>query len=134
MTSAAIAEPIWLLARALILLQQEQIAAYGGLPGVRDEGLLESALMRPQHRWHYEGVESVSRLAAAYGVGIARNHPFHDANKRTAFLAVGTFLHLNGWRLVADRAEAVTTMVSVACGQIDEAAFGAWLEARIQPC
>lgn len=116
----------WIDKRALLLLHDESLAEHGGATGLRDEGLLESALARPQHLESY-GKPDLADLAAAYGVGLAKNHPFIDGNKRAAFLAVGVFLALNGQCLVASQAEATLTMLGVASGQIEEAAFAEWI-------
>lgn len=125
-------EPRWISKRALLLLHAESLAEYGGLEGLRDEGLLESALARPQNLYAYEGLEDSARLAAAYGVGLARNHPFADGNKRASFLAVGLFLGLNGCRLVADKVDATRVMLAVASGELAEAEFAAWIEAHLE--
>jgi death on curing protein len=116
----------WVDRRALELLHDESLAEHGGAPGLRDAGLLESALARPLHLAAY-GTPDVHDLAACYGVGVAKNHPFTDGNKRAAFLAVGLFLHLNGWRLTAPQADATLTMLAVAAGQTDETTFARWL-------
>ena len=125
---------VWVSRAALELLHDESLAEHGGAPGLRDEGLLESALARPQHRLAYgqSGQPDLADLAAAYGVGLAKNHPFVDGNKRAAFLAVGLFLLLNGHRLVATQADATLTMLAVAAGEIDEPAFAAWLRSHLQ--
>ncbi|MFY9514389.1 MAG: type II toxin-antitoxin system death-on-curing family toxin [Rubrivivax sp.] len=122
----------WVDRRALELLHDESIAEHGGAPGLRDEGLLESALARPQNLAAYEQPD-LAALAAAYGVGLAKNHGFVDGNKRAAFLAVGLFLALNGHRLVATQADATLTMLAVAAGSLDEAGFAAWLRSHLQP-
>lgn len=122
----------WIDRRALELLHDESIAEHGGAPGIRDEGLLESALARPLNLVAY-GTPDVGALAAAYGVGLAKNHPFVDGNKRAAFLAVGLFLAMNGRRLVATQADATLTMLAVAAGTLDEPAFAAWLREHSQP-
>ena len=116
----------WIDKRALLLLHDESLAEHGGAAGLRDEGLLESALARPQHLKSY-GNPDVADLADAYGVGLAKNHPFVDGNKRAAFLAVGVFLTLNGQRLVATQAEATLTMLGVASGELAEVAFATWI-------
>lgn len=116
----------WVSRQALELLHDESIAEHGGAAGIRDEGLLESALARPLNQAAY-GSPDVDTLAASYGVGLAKNHPFVDGNKRAAFLAVGLFLALNGHRLVATQAEATVAMLDVAAGVLDETAFAAWL-------
>lgn len=121
----------WVDRRALELLHDESIAEHGGLPGLRDEGLLESALARPLNLAAY-GEPDVAELAASYGVGLAKNHAFVDGNKRVAFLAVGLFLGLNGQRLAATQADATLTMLDVAAGTLDEPAFATWLREHIQ--
>ena len=121
----------WVHRRALELLHDESIAEHGGLPGLRDEGLLESALARPLNLAAY-GEPDVTELAASYGVGLAKNHAFVDGNKRVAFLAVGLFLALNGQRLVATQAEATLAMLDVAAGTLNEAAFAQWLREHTQ--
>ncbi|MDO9450665.1 MAG: type II toxin-antitoxin system death-on-curing family toxin [Rugosibacter sp.] len=120
----------WVDKRVLLLLHRESLAEHGGLPGLRDDGLLDSALARPLNLAAY-GMPDLAELAATYGVGLAKNHPFVDGNKRAAFLAVGLFLAINGYRLNATQLEATQTMLHVAAGEIDEAAFAAWLRAHI---
>jgi death-on-curing protein len=116
----------WIDRHALVLLHAESLAEHGGSSGLRDEGLLESALARPLNLAAY-GTPDFAELAAAYGMGLARNHPFVDGNKRAAFLAVGLFLTLNGYRLHAAQVDATMTMLAVAAGDIDEPAFAAWI-------
>ena len=116
----------WIERRALELLHDESLATHGGASGLRDEGLLESALARPLNVAAY-GSPEVWELAASYVVGLAKNHAFVDGNKRAAFLAVGLFLALNGYRLTAPQADATLTMLAVAAGQMDEATFARWL-------
>jgi death-on-curing protein len=122
----------WIERRALLLLHDESIAEHGGAAGIRDEGLLDSALARPLNLVAY-GDPDWADLAASYGVGLAKNHPFVDGNKRAAFLAVGLFMALNGRRLVTTQADATLTMLAVAAGTLDEAAFAAWLRAHSRP-
>ena len=120
----------WVSKQALVLLHGESLATHGGREGMRDEGLLESALMRPQNIVAYadaDNPQDAAALAASYGVGLAKNHPFVDGNKRAAFLAVGLFLYLNGLRLQATQTDATLTMLAVAAGDITEEAFAAWL-------
>ena len=117
---------LWLDPSVILAVHDEQIAEHGGLPGLRDRGLLESALARPFNLAGY-GKPDHADLAACYGVGIAKNHPFVDGNKRTAFVAVELFLALNGWQLGAGDAEAVVTMLAVAAGTIDEKNFAEWI-------
>lgn len=110
----------------VLAIHDRQLAEHGGLAGVRDGGLLDSALARPQNR-HAYGIENIEELASAYAYGIARNHPFLDGNKRTAWAVARTFMAMNGQRLVPDRAQAVENMVLLAEGLLDEAGFAAWL-------
>ncbi|HLY58915.1 MAG TPA: type II toxin-antitoxin system death-on-curing family toxin [Stellaceae bacterium] len=124
-------EPRWIDKTALLLLHAESLAEHGGLEGLRDEGLLESALARPQHLHVYEEVADPARLAAAYGFGLARNHPFADGNKRAAFLAIGLFLALNGWRLVADQVDSTRTILGMAAGEITETEFADWIRKHL---
>ena len=116
----------WIVRQALILLHDESLAEHGGSSGLRDQRLLESALARPQNLAAY-GSPDVADLAAAYGAGIAKNHAFVDGNTRAAFLGVGLFLTLNGYRLVATQADATLTMLAVAAGDMDEPTFAAWI-------
>jgi death-on-curing protein len=116
----------WIDRHALVLLHDASLAEHGGSAGLRDEGLLESALARPQNLAAY-GSPDFADLAAAYGVGLAKNHAFVDGNKRAAFLGVGLFLALNGYRLVAAQADATLTMLAVAAGDTDEPTFAAWV-------
>jgi death on curing protein len=122
----------WFDKRAMLLLHDESLAEHGGLPGLRDEGLLDSALARPLNLAHC-GTPDASELAAAYCVGLAKNHPFVDGNKRAAFLALGLFLYVNGLRLNASQAEATLAVLAVAAGEWDEATLAAWLRERIAP-
>ncbi len=116
----------WVDKTALILLHDESLAEHGGAAGMRDEGLFESALARPENPAAYENPDFAA-LAASYGVGLAKNHPFVDGNKRAAFLAVGLFLALNGHRLCATQIDATTAMLAVAAGQMSESDFAAWI-------
>ena len=116
----------WIDRHALVLLHDASLAEHGGSAGLRDEGLLASALARPQNL-AANGSPDFADLAAAYGVGLAKNHAFVDGNKRAAFLGVGLFLALNGYRLVAAQADATLTMLAVAAGDTDEPTFAAWV-------
>ena len=116
----------------LLLLHDESLAEHGGAPGQRDAALFDSALARPQHLLAY-GDPDVAALAASCGYGIARNHPFVDGNKRTAFLATGLILALNGWRLDASQAQATLTMLAVASGEFSESEYADWLRAHATP-
>ena len=122
----------WVDRRALLLLHADSLAEHGGAAGLRDEGLLDSALARPLNLAAY-GEPDFAALAASYGVGLARNHAFVDGNKRAAFLAVGLFLALNGQRLVASQVEATTTMLALAEGSLDEAGFADWIRRHTRP-
>jgi death-on-curing protein len=115
----------------LYAVHEEQLAEHGGLAGLRDANALESAVARAEQLAHYAAPDA-AHLAAAYGFGIARNHPFSDGNKRTAFVAVELFLALNGYELVASDADCVITMLSVAAGDIEEAAFADWIRQHMQ--
>ena len=117
----------WLREDVVIAMQSEQIAEHGGMPGIRDTGLLSSALARPQNQASY-GDSSVFDLAAAYAFGIISNHPSVDGNKRTGFLAAYVFLYLNGWELRASEAEAVAAVLALAVKELDEAGFSHWLK------
>lgn len=120
----------WVDRRLLTLLHDESLAAHGGASGLRDAGLLESALARPANLAAY-GEPDLAALAACYAYGLANNHPFVDGNKRAAFLSVGLFLGLNGFRLTATQAEATIAVFGLAGGEIDEATFAAWLRERV---
>lgn len=126
-------EPRWIDPRALLLLHSASLAEHGGLEGIRDEGLLESALDRPRNKFSYEPESNIFDLAAAYGFGLAKNHPFHDGNKRVAFLAVGLFLAINGHRLLAEQTDAIQTMLSLAAGQLTENTFAEWVREHAVP-
>lgn len=117
---------VWLEAEDAIAFHAEQIAQFGGQPGIRDRGLLESALGRPRHRAAYEK-PTVFELAAAYAYGVARNHPFLDGNKRTALVCAFTFLELNGWEVRAPEADAAIAFLALADGSMSEKDMAAWL-------
>ncbi|MCE1249315.1 MAG: type II toxin-antitoxin system death-on-curing family toxin [Comamonadaceae bacterium] len=121
----------WISKPALRLLHAESLAEHGGGQGMRDEGLLDSALARPQNLAAY-GNPDHAALAASYGVGVAKNHPFIDGNKRAALLATGLFLYLNGYRLHASQADTTLTMLAVAAGDLSEDDFAAWLRTHSQ--
>ena len=124
-------EPVWVDKTTLLLLHAAALAEHGGMEGLRDEGLLDSALARPKNLFGYEGVESVARLAAAYAIGISRNHPFVDGNKRAAFIALALFVARNGSRLRAAQVDAARTMFAVAAGELGEKELAVWIEARM---
>lgn len=122
----------WISKQALLLLHGESLAEHGGGAGLRDEGLLDSALARPANLAAH-GTTDIAELAASYGFGVARNHPFVDGNKRAAFLAIGQFLYLNGYQLKARQADATLTMLAVAAGELPEDALAAWLREHLAP-
>jgi death-on-curing protein len=122
----------WIDRQALLLLHDESLAEHGGSSGLRDAVLFDSALARPLNLVAY-GNPDFADLAAAYGVGLAKNHPFVDGNKRAAFLSVGLFLFMNGYRLTAGQAEATVVMLDVAAGDIDESGFAHWIRDNSQP-
>ena len=122
----------WLSSELIHAVHDEQLAEHGGGAGVRDANLLESALARPQQLAHY-GEPDAAALAASYGFGIARNHPFIDGNKRTAFVAVELFLALNGTDLIASDADAVVHMLALAAGRLSEADFAQWIRNNLSP-
>jgi len=127
-----VTEPDWITPETALAIHQEQIAEHGGGEGVRDRGLLESALARPRNAWAY-GIADPCALAASLGYGIARNHPFVDGNKRTAFVCVETFLLLNGVMLMASDAESVVAMLDLAASEMAEDDFAAWLRDHTAP-
>lgn len=121
---------VWLDPAVLDAVHEEQLAEHGGMRGVRDPNGLASALARPVNQAAY-GQPDVADLAAAYGYGLARNHPFVDGNKRTAFVAVELFLALNGHELLASDADCVLTMLALASGEMQESAFADWIRSHI---
>lgn len=121
-------EPRWITKTGVITLHDRSLALHGGSAGLRDDGLLESALARPLNRYAYENIDGITDLAATYAVALSSNHPFVDGNKRTAFLAMGLFLGKNGLRLVADPVDATLTMLKVANGEIDIDALSRWID------
>ena len=122
----------WISIEAATLLHDESLAEHGGSSGIRDKGLLESALDRPKNLAAY-GEPDIADLCASYAYGIAKNHPFVDGNKRAAFEAVGLFVGLNGVRLVASQIEAVQMVLDLASGEIEEPALAEWVRERLVP-
>jgi len=122
----------WVERRTLLLLHEESLNEHGGLRGLRDEGLLDSALARPQHILNYKNDATLAELTAAYAVGIARNHPFNDGNKRAALLVTGLFLRLHGYRLNVTQQDAVLAMLAVAAGEMQEEELAAWIAANLK--
>lgn len=119
-------EPRWLTLAMAAALHRESIARFGGSDGVRDAGLLESALARPQNRFAYESGASAFELAADYCLGIARNHPFVDGNKRASILAAAVFLSLNDYDFDPPETSIVQMIVGLAAGEVDAVALTAW--------
>lgn len=121
-------DPRWLTRKIVDAIHDDQLKQHGGLPGVRDEGAVESALARPKHLQTYGDDPSVHRLTAAYGVGLGRNHDYRDSNKPTAFMAVYVFLRLNGRQIKAEEPAVVDLMKAVAQGDCDEEELTTWLK------
>ncbi|MBR9989058.1 MAG: type II toxin-antitoxin system death-on-curing family toxin, partial [Gemmatimonadetes bacterium] len=117
----------WLSMTVILAIHSDQIREHGGSLGVRDKGLLESALDRPRNRFHYERESDSAQLAAAYGFGIAKNHPFIDGNKRVAFQAMYVFLGINGRTITADEEEVVRLVLALASGDLTEDELVEWL-------
>jgi death-on-curing protein len=124
-------EPVWVPRAALDSIHLDQLREHGGLQGIRDENVLESALARARNKWAYESVEDPAVLAAAYGFGLATSHPYRDGNKRIAFLAMLVFLGLNGWDLEAPEDEVVATMLAVADRRCSEEELASWLRVHL---
>jgi death on curing protein len=127
-----VTEPRWLDTTIVLDVHAEQLALFGGADGIRDLGLLESALARPINKYGY-GESDLAALAAAYAFGIARNHPFVDGNKRAAFASIIVFLGLNGFDLDAPQAEATAIILGLAAGDITEEVLAAWIADHIKP-
>jgi death-on-curing protein len=125
------ASPKWISKKALLLLHEESLAEFGGARGMRDEGLLDSALARPKKTFAYNNKKQIAELAASYGFGIARKVALVVGNKRAAFMSIGLFLSINGQRLVADQADAIGIMLGVAGGDVTEKALAAWIAANM---
>ena len=124
-------EPHWLSRVVIDAIHSDQLREHGGLPGVRDENVLESALARPQQKWHYETQTDVPMLAAAYAFGLVKGHPYRDGNKRIGFLAMVTFLGINGHELEAPEAEVVVEFLALADGRVSENQLTDWIRERI---
>ncbi|MCF3650214.1 type II toxin-antitoxin system death-on-curing family toxin [Synoicihabitans lomoniglobus] len=120
-------EPTWLLRETVLTLHEQSLALFGGLAGIRDEVMLDSALKRPEDLWYYSK-PTLPELSASYAFGLAKNHPFFDGNKRIAFLAAVTFLEVNGRRFKGSEVEAILNTLALAAGELDEKGFAAWLE------
>jgi death-on-curing protein len=120
-------EPVWLTIAIVNAIYEEQLARHGGASGIRDEGMLESAMQRPCNKWHY-GETDLACLAAAYAHGIAGNHPYIDGNKRTSLLALYTFLGLNGFDFIVPEAEAASIILALAAGEVSEDNLTHWVK------
>ncbi len=123
-------EPKWLTVDMVLAIHDEQLAIFGGGEGLRDAGLLDSGLARAANRHHYDPDATLFELAAAYGIGIIKNHPFVDGNKRTGLISMHAFLALNGWNFDADQAEEVQVILALASGQMEEDELAGWIEAN----
>ncbi len=122
-------EPYWLTREECLALHDMMLSHYGGIAGVRDENMLESALAKPRQRFHY-ATATMAELGAAYAAGIVKNHPFLDGNKRTGFMMGAGFLERNGFEFVATETEAVLRTLALAAGEMTEADYAAWLKAN----
>ena len=120
-------EPQWLSRIVVDAIHTDQLREHGGLPGIRDENVLESALARPQQKWHYAEKTDIASLAAGYGFGLVKNHPYRDGNKRVGFLAIVTFRGINGHDLQATDAEVIAEILALADGRISEEELTAWI-------
>lgn len=125
-------EPVWIDLKVVLAIHDEQLAEHGGQPGVRDNGLLESAMARPRNQFAY-GEHSLARLAASYAFGLSRNHPFLDGNKRSSLVVAELFLALNGSELTATDAECVTTFLRLAAGDLTEEQLAEWIAGYSTP-
>jgi death-on-curing protein len=123
------AEPVWIDLEVVLAIHDEQLAEHGGQPGVRDRGLLESALDRPRNQFAY-GEASLTRLAASYAFGLSRTHPFLDGNKRTSLVVAELFLDLNGFELTATDGQCVTAFLQLAAGELSEDQLAEWIAAH----
>jgi death-on-curing protein len=119
-------EPNWLTYEQVLAMHGRQLRRYGGAPGLRDEGVLRSALERPVNKWQYEQAD-LARLAAAYAFGLAKNHAFVDGNKRVAFIAMVVFLRKNGVRFAPDQAQSTKIILSLAAGEVSEDNLARWI-------
>jgi death on curing protein len=125
-------QPQWISRDVVLATHEELLARYGGLSGVRDEGLLDSALCRPEHAYAY-GTSDIYGLASLYAAGIVKNHPFLDGNKRSGFLTAYTFLEANGEEFSAPEEEVVLQTLALAAGDIREKDYAAWLKTSCKP-
>ena len=125
-------EPLWLNRTVVDAIHADQLRQHGGLAGLCDENALESALARPKQKWSYGDERDLATLAAAYGFGLARNHPYRDGNKRMAFLALATFLGINDHEVIATDAEVVTVMLALAAGSLTERRLADWIREHLE--
>jgi death on curing protein len=125
-------EPRWLSRTVVDAIHADQLRQHGGLPGIRDENALESALARPRQKWEYDQDADLALLAAAYAFGFVRNHPYRDGNKRIGFLTLATFLGINNHELDTTDEDVVTTMLALAAGNLTEPQMVGWVRERIQ--
>ena len=121
--------PVWVLRETVLTLHEQSLAAFGGAAGIRDEGLLDSALAKPENLFAH-GKPTIFDLAASYGFGLVKNHPFVDGNKRVGFIVAVVFLELNGHRFQATEAEAAVRTLALAAGEMSEVQYAAWLKAN----
>jgi len=125
-------EPRWVSRLVVDAVHSDLLLTHGGLPGLRDVNLLESALARPHQQFAYDETTDLAALAAAHGFELTRNHPYSDGNKRVAFVAMAVFLGLNGLEFIAAESEVVTTMVALASGSLDEDGLADWIRLHAQ--
>lgn len=125
-------EPRWIKREWVSAIHADQVKQHGGSLGIRDEGLIESALVRPYNKWRYDSDADLAALGASYAYGLVKNHGFIDGNKRIAFQVMYVFLGLNGWRLVAPEVEVVDVMVALASSTMSEEAFAEWIRAHME--
>lgn len=126
-------EPLWLKRAWVDAMHFQQLRRFGGQYGVRDSGVIDSALARPRNRWLYAEAPDLALAAAAYAYGLARNHGYVDGDKRIAFVAMAVFLELNGLSLVAEETDVVRVMVAVAAGEMEEEQLAEWVRGRVAP-
>jgi death on curing protein len=124
-------EPRWLTRLVVDAIHEDQLREHGGLPGIRDENSLEAALARPRQKWTYGDERDLASLAAAYGFGLIRNHPYRDGNKRIGFLAIAVFLGINDHELAVDDTEVVRTILRLASGDLSEQDLSHWIRTHL---
>ena len=122
-------EPVWVLREVVLMAHEQSLVQFGGSAGLREEGLMDSALGKPQNLFAY-GKPSLFELAASYAFGLVRNHPFIDGNKRTGFVVAVTFLECNGWHLEASEVDAAVCTLALAAGEMSESKYAEWLKAN----